>query len=93
MGGCADPQPEPQPTPPPQVLGAESILGPVGLMTSPDNSAEQADDSKDDEDKKSNSKSGGVDPAVYLINTGPMHVDPIIDTPVTSGNDSPAGLN
>jgi len=95
IGGCTQPQPEPQPTPPPQVLGAESILGPVGLVTSPANTTEQGDGGKDDDDdnKKTESKANGVDPAVYLINTGPVHITPIIDTPVTSGNDSPGGLN
>jgi hypothetical protein len=41
----------------------------------------------------SDSKSSGVDPAVYLINPGPMHVEQIIDEPITSGNDSPGGQN
>jgi hypothetical protein len=92
IGGCGGPPPPP-PAPPPPVLGPEAILGPVGLMTSPDNSGQQGDENKDDDDKKSDSKDNGVDPAVYLINTGPMHVDQIIDEPITSGNDSPGGLN
>ena len=51
------------------------------------------DEDKKDEDENSDSKSSGSDPAVYLINTGPMHVEPIIDEPITSGNDSPGGQN
>ena len=85
------------------MLGVESILGPVGMMTgtvastsTPDGTADQDqgdEDKKKDDDKKSDSKGNGVDPAVYLINTGPMHIDQIIDEPITSGNDSPGGLN
>jgi hypothetical protein len=75
------------------VLGSETILGPIAQTASPDSAAEQGDDSKDDEDKKSESKSEGIDPAVYLINTGPMHLDQVIDEPITSGNDSPGGPN
>jgi hypothetical protein len=75
------------------VLGSETILGPIALVSSPDSPAEQADDSKDDDNKDTKSKSNKVDPAVYFINTGPMHLDQIIDEPITSGNDSPGGLN
>jgi hypothetical protein len=93
IGGCAEPQPEPEPepepTPVPEVFGAESILGPVGLMAT----EQGGDEDKQDEDENSDSKSSGSDPAVYLINTGPMHVEPIIDEPITSGNDSPGGQN
>jgi hypothetical protein len=76
---------------PPQTVGAESILGPVGLMQSPANQGGQKDQSEDQDEKEGGSKKTSADPSVYLINTGPLQLDDVIDDPITSGNDGLAG--
>jgi hypothetical protein len=96
VGGCAgpEPEPEPEPSPPPAVAGSETILGPIGAITEPQDAGEadnQADDSDDDDSDDDDSKSSSaIDPTMYLINTAPMHVEHTIDQPITSGSDTPS---
>jgi hypothetical protein len=97
-GGCTPAQEE-APVP-----GAESILGPVGLMNSPSamsgsdefasSGDSSGDDEADDDDEDSGDDSkGSVDASVGLINTGPVSIETPIEEPVTSGSDAPGGGN
>ena len=96
FGGCA-------PTNPP-TGGAESILGPVGLMGSTAAIVEQdaaenfvdalfgvGDSGGDGEDDDSDDATQPPDFWQGPINTGPVSFDPPIDDPVTSGSDGAGG--
>jgi hypothetical protein len=86
LSGCTPPPPPV----PPQVTSSQTILGPVGLTESTsDGTQDQAD--PEEKNKKEGESEAGVDPSVYLINTGPVRVEQTIDEPITSGNDGPGG--
>ena len=70
--------------------GAESILGPIGLMGSTSGDG-APDDSEDEEEEEEGDDKTAVDPSVNLINTSPLHLDTTVDAPITSGSDSPGG--
>ena len=70
--------------------GAESILGPIGLMGSTSGDG-APDDSEDEEEEEEGDDKTAVDPSVNLINTSPLHLDTTVDEPITSGSDSPGG--
>ncbi|HET9811090.1 MAG TPA: hypothetical protein VFP53_05275, partial [Sphingomicrobium sp.] len=74
------------------VTGAESILGPIGLMNSPSDAGSNDSDDSDDEEESEDGGSGG-DASNFLINTGPVRLETPINEPITSGSDSPVGLN
>ena len=69
----------------PPVISADSILGPVGLVESPNDEG----DASDEEDEDGGDGGNGVDPSVRLIDTSPLPTGTTIDEPVTSGNDGP----
>jgi hypothetical protein len=89
--------------PPEEVPGAESILGPIGLMDSPsdlpfdegaDDGSGGGDDEADEEEEAADEEgSGNADASVGLINTGPVSIDQPVEEPVTSGSDIPGGGN
>jgi hypothetical protein len=87
---------------PPAVGGVESILGPIGDMTSPldlggtDPADPPGDDGTDDSDDSDNSDDSGdqtnVDATLGIINTGPVNIAPPVDEPITSGGDGGPGI-
>jgi len=95
--------------PPGTIGGAESILGPVGLMNSPSDLIAGNDDDEifgpggeqlageegdgDEDDDQSDDSESGADASVGIINTGPVSIDQPVDEPVTSGSDGPGGSN
>jgi hypothetical protein len=94
--------------PPGTIGGAESILGPVGLMNGPSDLISNNDDDEifgpggeqlagegDDEGEDEEGEDGesGSDASIGIINTGPVSIDQPVDEPVTSGNDGPGGSN
>jgi hypothetical protein len=83
------------------VFGAESILGPVGLMSSPsDTTATEEGQDKNKDKNKSEDKGDediSVDITLDLLNPEALHLNQSIDEPVTSGgeilDDVPGGTN
>jgi hypothetical protein len=95
VGGCESTPPEP-PVPPEDIPGAESILGPIGLMDTPMNLADNTTDSSDEGTEEEGDEEGeggdsGYDGSLGLINTSPLRIEVPIDEPVTSGSDGPMG--
>lgn len=75
------------------ILGAESILGPIGMMSSTSGSAGPGDGSSEEDEEEGGDSESGTDASFQLIKSGPLQVDTTIDEPVTSGSDSPYGPN
>ena len=81
-------------------MGPENILGPIGLMSSPEHItfedyADQFVDGLMDElfngsGQAADSADANAAPDLWLgpINTGPLSFDKVIDEPVTSGSDT-----
>ncbi|HET7575006.1 MAG TPA: hypothetical protein VFK19_00400 [Sphingomicrobium sp.] len=87
ISGCALPPPPPPPPPAPTFqFGAESILGPIGLMTNAENEGDQGDSG--DGTEGDNNGNDELDILLFGLNSGPNAFDPLVDDPVTSGNDS-----
>jgi hypothetical protein len=78
---------------PPELSGAESILGPIGEMSSPLDTAanEQDGDQSEDEDSDEGDDESSVDATLGLVNTGPVNIDQPVDEPITSGGDGGFG--
>jgi len=80
---------------PPQVSGAENILGPIGEMSSPldlaTNDPSEPKDSDDSDDSDDSGDQTNVDATLGLINTGPVNVTVPVDEPITSGGDGGGG--
>ena len=53
----------------------------------PDEGENENEKENEDEEEQSESETT-VDPAVQLINSGPLQTDQSVDSPVTSGNDA-----
>lgn len=83
---------------PPEVSGAENILGPIGEMSSPldlganDPTDPQDQDSDDSDDSDDSGDQTNVDATLGLVNTGPVNVTVPVDEPITSGGDGGPGL-
>jgi hypothetical protein len=87
ISGCALPPPPPPPPPEPTFqFGAESILGPIGLMTNAENEGDNGGNGDDGEgDGNTNDE---LDILLFGLNSGQNAFDPLVDDPVTSGNDA-----
>ncbi|HET6535021.1 MAG TPA: hypothetical protein VFG41_02455, partial [Sphingomicrobium sp.] len=87
ISGCALPPPPPPPPPAPAFqFGAESILGPIGLMTNAENEGDQGDTG--DGTEGDNNGNDELDILLFGLNSGQNAFDPLVDDPVTSGNDA-----
>ena len=85
--------------------GVESILGPIGDMTSPldlgvsdpaepnmdQGSSDDSDSDDSDSDDKGDEKTN-VDATLGIINTGPVNIEAPVDEPITSGGDGGPGF-
>jgi hypothetical protein len=80
---------------PPQISGAENILGPIGEMTSPldlgSNDPSDPTDQDESDDSDDSGDESSADATLGLINTGPVNVTVPVDEPITSGGDGGAG--